>query len=123
MAHARRVGIVRQEAGAGNRVRSGAATSGADINPTLLAAAAAIAVSVWVPYDAFARDKRVPQEFQQRHPCPSTGKYTGGCPGWERDHIIPLCRGGADHPSNMQWLTIEQHRAKTRGDVRSCRRQ
>lgn len=33
--------------------------------------------------------------------------------GYEIDHIIPLSQGGTDDPSNMQLLTIEQHRAKT----------
>lgn len=34
-------------------------------------------------------------------------------PGYEIDHIRPLSQGGTDDPSNMQLLTIEQHRAKT----------
>jgi hypothetical protein len=31
------------------------------------------------------------------------------CPG---DHIIPLKRGGADEPWNMQWQTIADGKAK-----------
>nr|WP_315471728.1 HNH endonuclease signature motif containing protein [uncultured Rhodoferax sp.] len=38
------------------------------------------------------------------------------------DHIIPLCAGGADSAENLQWLTREDHKAKTRIDVRECRR-
>ena len=40
--------------------------------------------------------------------------------GYEVDHIIPLCAGGADRPENMQLLTREQHREKTRHDLRWC---
>lgn len=41
--------------------------------------------------------------------------------GYQVDHIIPLCAGGPDTPENMQLLTIEEHREKTRIDVRWCR--
>lgn len=33
--------------------------------------------------------------------------------GYEIDHIIPLSQGGTDAPSNMQLLTVRQHKAKT----------
>jgi len=33
--------------------------------------------------------------------------------GYEIDHIIPLSEGGTDDSSNMQLLTIEQHKRKT----------
>lgn len=39
-------------------------------------------------------------------------------PGYEVDHIMPLCAGGKDSPENMQLLTKEQHKAKTRDDLR-----
>ena len=41
--------------------------------------------------------------------------------GYQVDHIIPLCAGGPDTPENMQLLTVEEHRQKTRVDVRWCR--
>jgi len=43
--------------------------------------------------------------------------YPQGRPGYEVDHIVPLARGGADKPSNMQWLTIPAHREKTRWEL------
>jgi hypothetical protein len=30
------------------------------------------------------------------------------------DHIVPLKRGGADSPDNMQWQSIEESKAKDR---------
>jgi len=36
------------------------------------------------------------------------------------DHITPLCAGGADAVENLQWITKEAHKAKTRIDVRNC---
>ena len=38
--------------------------------------------------------------------------------GYQIDHIIPLAEGGADDPANMQLLTIEQHRQKTKREMK-----
>ena len=65
-----------------------------------------------------ARDRHVPAEFQRLHPCPSTGKTTGACPGYVRDHIVPLCKGGADSVSNMQWQTRADAKAKDRWECK-----
>ena len=51
-------------------------------------------------------------EFKRQHPCPANGSTKGHCEGYIIDHIVPLKRGGADSPSNMQWQTIEDSRAK-----------
>lgn len=58
------------------------------------------------------RDPRQTREFRKLHPCPSTGNTTGACPGYVIDHIVPLKRGGADRPENMQWQTKEEAKAK-----------
>lgn len=60
------------------------------------------------------RSRKAIYEFRGAHPCPSTGKTTGACPGYVIDHIQPLKRGGADAPYNMQWQTIENGKAKDR---------
>lgn len=85
--------------------------------PLILISVAVIAVSA----PAEARSAKAVRIFKYHNPCPATDKRQGACPGWEVDHIKPLCLGGEDKPSNMQWLTVAQHRAKTRQDVRTCR--
>jgi hypothetical protein len=65
--------------------------------------------AVGVERDSHGRIKRseeAKREFMQQ-----TG-YPHGRPGYVVDHIIPLKRGGADSPSNMQWQTIADAKAK-----------
>ncbi len=67
------------------------------------------------PRDEKGRIKRDPKavdEFKRTHPKPP------GCTQCEVDHIIPLSKGGRDDPGNMQWLSRQQHRDKTRRDLR-----
>ncbi len=73
---------------------------------------------------AFAapRDAAVRYEFRKAHPCPSTGKRTGRCPGYQIDHTVAIMNGGADTVANMQWLANDAHRAKTREDFLVCKR-
>lgn len=76
-------------------------------------------------FDATARidrDRAQVRAFRAENPCPATGLKRGACPGWHVDHIIALCAGGEDHPSNMQWISKEDHRFKTLVDVRECRK-
>ena len=58
--------------------------------------------------------------FQRANPCPANGATSGPCPGWQVDHIQPLCASGRDAPDNMQWLSVDAHKAKTRKDVAGC---
>ena len=58
------------------------------------------------------RSSQAKKDFQKSHPCPSTGATSGGCRGYVIDHITPLKRGGADAPSNMQWQTTADAKAK-----------
>lgn len=59
-----------------------------------------------------ARSGRARSEFKSSHPCPSTGRSSGGCPGYVIDHVRPLKRGGADTAGNMQWQTKAAAREK-----------
>ena len=69
------------------------------------------------------RDPAVMREFMRLHPCPG-GPDKGSikrCNGWQKDHIIPLECNGYDGVENLQWLTIDEHKAKTRKDNAQCR--
>lgn len=67
------------------------------------------------------RDPEVRRAFMKIHPCPSTGKTRGKCPGFQVDHRWPRCYyDGPDEIWNMQWLSIEAHREKTKLDVKVC---
>jgi hypothetical protein len=53
------------------------------------------------------RSEQAKDEFMHSHPCPSTDRTSGSCPGYVIDHVVPLKRGGADEATNMRWLTVE----------------
>ena len=61
-----------------------------------------------------ARRSSARAAFQASHPCPSTGKTSGACPGYVVDHVVPLKRRGPDQPSNMQWQTEAEAKQKDR---------
>jgi hypothetical protein len=78
-----------------------------------------------VPCLASAREYRsstVKHEFQRLHPCPSTGRTTGACAGYVKDHVVALACGGPDAVSNMQWQKIAAARARDRWETKGCRR-
>lgn len=58
------------------------------------------------------RSQSAKDAFKKEHPCPANGAISGSCPGFIIDHIEPLKRGGSDIPSNMQWQTIPEAKAK-----------
>ena len=49
-----------------------------------------------------------------------TSGFPNGRPGYVVDHIRPLACGGADAPSNMQWQTVEEAKAKDGWERRGC---
>jgi len=68
------------------------------------------------------RSLEVKHEFQRQHPCPSTGRTTGACPGYVKDHVVPLACGGPDAVANLQWQTTSQAKAKDRWERKACAR-
>lgn len=76
----------------------------------------------------FAKSERIHRSttaknhFKLGHPCPANGNRKGPCPGYVIDHVIALACGGPDDPSNMQWQTIEEGKAKDRWERIGCGR-
>jgi hypothetical protein len=68
------------------------------------------------------RSWAVKREFQRLHPCPSTGRATGACPGYIKDHIRALDCGGPDSVVNLQWQTVAAAKAKDRWERKGCSR-
>jgi hypothetical protein len=66
------------------------------------------------------RSREVAREFQREHPCPSTGKTSGACLGYRKDHVKPLACGGPDAVWNLQWQTVAEARVKDRRERKTC---
>jgi hypothetical protein len=82
---------------------------------TVLLVPVLLAVCVTLPVSASAKQLRsasAKHEFQLTHPCPATGRTRGACPGYVKDHVVPLACGGPDAPANMQWQTRADAKAK-----------
>ncbi|WP_186289482.1 HNH endonuclease [Methylomonas koyamae] len=67
-----------------------------------------------------ARSQTAIRDFKQAHPCPTNGNTKGACPGYVIDHIEPLACGGADAPTNMQWQTTADAKAKDKWERSDC---
>src|SRR2546423_6075064 len=68
-----------------------------------------------------ARSFKAEVLFRLAHPCPGTGETGGACVGYVIDRVIPLECGGAEDPSNMQWQTIAEAKAKDKWERIGCR--
>lgn len=85
-----------------------------------LVAALALAVGA-CSVGAAQRSSAERAAFKREHPCPSTGRPRGKCPGYVVDHVNPLCNGGPDLRSNMQWQSVREALDKDRWEREICR--
>jgi len=60
-------------------------------------------------------------EFAGKNPCPSTGKPELPCPGYSIDFATPLCAGGSEDISNMQWRMVEDVKEKEKRERQQCK--
>lgn len=73
------------------------------------------------PADArIKRSQSAKVEFKASHPCPANGARKGPCKGYVIDHVKALACGGPDVPSNMQWQTIAEGKAKDKWERKEC---
>lgn len=66
------------------------------------------------------RSNKARMDFVKKNACPATGKNRLPCKGYVIDHVVPLCAGGADAPTNMQWQTIAEAKKKDVGEKQQC---
>lgn len=73
-----------------------------------------LALCLLIGQDAYGRNLRLysaKADFVRLHPCPSSGSHNGkACPGYVIDRIHPLCNGGPDRASKLQWQTVHDVR-------------
>jgi len=67
----------------------------------------------WTPVQRDSRG-RIKRSDAAKHEFMRQTGYPNGRPGYVVDHIVPLKRGGADAPSNMQWQTAAEAKVKDR---------
>jgi 5-methylcytosine-specific restriction endonuclease McrA len=68
------------------------------------------------PYARHGEDR----SLAEKHLFWERSGHPHGWPGHVVDHIIPLACGGSDAPSNMQWQTIADGKAKDKWERKSC---
>ena len=79
-----------------------------------------ISITAYAEHARIHRSQAEVRAFMRLHPCPSTHKNHPPCPGWIVDHVKPLACGGADDPSNMQWQTVADAKAKDKWERKNC---
>jgi len=81
-----------------------------------------LALGSALPTAARASDPAQRAQFVQKHACPVDGRTGGVCTGYVITHIVPLCSGGHDIPSNMRWQPVAETKAGVRERHRLCHR-
>lgn len=70
----------------------------------------------------YPRNRAVTYAFTLTVPCPATGAVGHRCPGFIRNHFIPLCAGGADAVSNIWWEEAARAAEKDLHELQLCHR-
>lgn len=74
-----------------------------------------------LPAFAVDRSSTARRHFAAEHPCPATNvAKPDHCLGYVIDHIQPLCAGGADAATNMQWSRLAVSKIKDRVEKATC---
>jgi hypothetical protein len=81
-----------------------------------LSAAAAMALQAQKAPASVSRDKhgKIARSAKAKDEFKKLTGYPKGRPGYVIDHVVPLASGGKDAPSNMQWQTKADAKAKDR---------
>lgn len=70
----------------------------------------------------FSRRRRIHRSAKARYDFMRDTGFAHGRKGYVVDHIEPLACGGADAPSNMQWQTKADAKAKDKWERKGCRK-
>ena len=105
-------------------------TGGMGLTQTLLAVAAGVAGASLVAWGLLATSRPIDEEpqadsgqkelFVKKYACPVNGKHTQLCPGWVVNYVKPLCAGGPDRITNLQWQTVATAKRKEREAQKMC---
>lgn len=77
-------------------------------------------MSYWPPAKDNPRRGRIERSEAAKGEFMRQTGYPRGRPGYVLDHIVPLACGGADAPSNMQWQTVADGKAKDKWERKGC---
>jgi hypothetical protein len=105
----------------GTRVTAGTSASGYKVPRPYSNRHVAEGYTAHSSHGRIKRSAAAKDAFKRQQPCPANGKSSGSCPGYVIDHVNPLECGGADAPSNMQWQTLAEGKAKDKTE-RYCRK-
>lgn len=79
-------------------------------------------ISLLLSVEVNAKCVTTKRDMHQRYLFMKSTGYPHGRKGYIIDHITPLCAGGADKVSNMQWQSVEEAREKDIKEKAFCHR-